>query len=96
MGEALLEGTNGAISLSGDGAVRFRQFGRSEDTLLLPPDNWDGFGGDCVHALQSHVVGGILDGTPLENRADDYLTVERIEAAIYLSAKEGRKQTLKE
>ena len=94
MGEAFFEGTAGTISLTGDGAVHLRRFGQSEMATLLPADTWDGFGGDCVHALQSHVVAGILDGALLENRARDYINVERIEAAIYLSDQTGHKQVL--
>lgn len=94
MGEALIEGTGGTISLRGDGSVTLRRFGTSQGVVLQPADTWDGFGGDCVHALQTHVVSGILDGTPVENRADDYLTVEAIEAAIYASAENGRKMSL--
>ncbi|MEO0943373.1 MAG: Gfo/Idh/MocA family oxidoreductase [Pseudomonadota bacterium] len=96
MGEALFEGTDGSLTLTGDGAVQLRRFGQTEAQTVLPPDTWDGFGGDCVHALQSHVVAGILDGSPLENCAEDYLTVERIEAAIYLSGDTGTKQVLRE
>lgn len=91
MGEALVEGTEGTISLSGDGSVHLRRFNETDQTMLLPPDTWEGFGGDCVHALQTHVVSGLLDGTPLENVARDYLAVIEIEEAIYRSAKEGRK-----
>lgn len=94
MGEALVEGSKGTLALSGDGSVTFRAFGEVDTHMLLPPDTWDGFGGDCVHALQSHVVSGLLDGKPLENRADDYLDVVRIEEAIYLSAETGQKQWL--
>ena len=94
MGEAIFEGTTGTLTLRGDGAVRLRQFGTGDEATILPPDKWDGFGGDCVHALQSHVVAGILDGAPLENIAQDYLTVERIEAAIYDSATKGCKLVL--
>jgi predicted dehydrogenase len=89
MGEALVEGTEGTLTLTGDGAVYLRRFGSLEQTPLLPPDTWDGFGGDCVHHLQSHVVAGLLDGAPIENLAADYLTVVRIEEAIYRSAQEG-------
>ena len=96
MGEALVEGTEGTIELRGDGAVTLRRFGRADTRLLLAADTWDGFGGDCVHALQSHVVSGILDGTPLENRAQSYLVVEAIEEAIYASAATGRRQALQE
>ena len=96
MGEGLFEGTRATIELRGDGSVRRRPFGGTEAEILLPPDTWDGFGGDCVHALQSHVVAGILDGAPIENRAQDYLIVERIEQAIYLSAASGAKHILQE
>ncbi|WP_300074389.1 hypothetical protein [uncultured Ruegeria sp.] len=44
--------------------------------------------------MQSHVVSGLLNGTPLENTAPDYLEVIRIEETIYRSAAEGRKITL--
>jgi predicted dehydrogenase len=94
MGEALIEGTQGALSLHGDGAVTLRAFGTQILETILPPDTWDGFGGDCVHALQSHVVSGVVDGTQLENQADDYLTVIKIEEAIYTSAETGSKQKL--
>ncbi len=94
MGEALIEGTTGTIRLLGDGSVRHRVFGTSNETVLLPPDIWDGFGGDCVHALQSHVVSGHLNGTPLENEARDYLSVIAIETAIYTSADTGRRINL--
>ncbi len=94
MGEALVEGTEGAIELLGDGSVSLRRFGSCGIEVLLPADTSAGFGGDCVHALQSHVVSGILDGTPLENRAQEYLAVEVIEEAIYASAECGCRQML--
>ncbi len=94
MGEALIEGHKGTLELAGDGSVTHRRFGATDETVLLPADTWDGFGGDCVHALQSHVVSGILDGTPLENCAQEYLAVEAIEEAIYISARTGCKQML--
>ena len=95
MGEGLFEGTAGTITLLGDGSVHLRSFGRNDAQQILPPDTWDGFGGDCVHALQSHVVSGLLNGTPMENEARDYLTVVRVQEALYRSAHEGRKITLR-
>jgi hypothetical protein len=62
--------------------------------ILLPPDQHKGFGGDCTHALQSHVVSGLLCGTLLENTAEGYLKVIEIENSIYRSAMEGRKLEL--
>ncbi len=94
MGEALFEGTDGVMRLTGDGALRLRPFGSTAEEVILGPDTWAGFGGDCVHALQSHVVGALRTGGPLENEAQDYLTVIRAEEAIYVSAETGRKVTL--
>lgn len=94
MGEAMVEGTRGALALRGDGSVRLRRFGGLDETTILPADTWQGFGGDCVHALQNHVISSLLDGTVLENTAEDYLKVIEIEEAIYASARDGRKRML--
>ena len=91
MGEARIEGTDGVLKLSGSGAVSLRKFGARDETLILEPDEHDGFGGDCVHHLQSHVVAAMLGDAPLENTAQDYLRVIEIEEAAYASADEGRK-----
>jgi predicted dehydrogenase len=58
MGEGLFEGDAGALRLLGDGSVQLRRFGMQEQTVILSPDRDEGFGGDCVHAFQSHVVSG--------------------------------------
>ncbi len=94
MGEALVEGTEGTIDLSGDGSLWLRHFGGSAETCLMPADTWEGFGGDCVHTLQRHVVSGLIDGAPLENLAQEYVKVIRIENAIYLSTQTGGKVDL--
>ena len=91
LGEALVEGTGGTLSLSGDGSVRVRHFGSHEEKVLLVARNWEGFGGDCVKNLICHVVDGLIDGTPLENEARDYLKVIAIEEAIYESDRQGKK-----
>jgi len=89
MGEAILEGTGGTLTLTGDGSVRHRAFGARSQTTLLPPDTFSGFGGDCVYHLQAHVVAALTEGAPLENLAESYLDVLRIEEAIYASAQDG-------
>jgi predicted dehydrogenase len=94
MGEALIEGDSGAITLRGDGSLWFRAFGAHEEHCLLAPDTWSGFGGDCVHELQTHVVAGILDGAPIENSGRAYLRVIEIEEAVYASAETGTKRSL--
>jgi predicted dehydrogenase len=91
MGEGLFEGTKGTLTLTGDGAVTLRAFGDVNGQVILPPDTHAGFGGDCTHALQSHVVAGVLDGATLENLAADYLHVITAEKAIYAAASDARK-----
>jgi predicted dehydrogenase len=94
MGEALFEGSEGSMTLKGDGRVDFRAFGQQEVETLLPPDTWQGFGGDCVRHLQEHVVWALRAATPPENTAGEYLEVIRIKDAIYRSAETGKKVTL--
>ncbi|NNE81773.1 MAG: Gfo/Idh/MocA family oxidoreductase [Silicimonas sp.] len=89
MGEALIEGTEGSIELLGDGSVRLRRFGETSHQQLLGPHGSDTFGGDCVHALQSHVVEALKKNVPLENTASDYLPVLVQEQAIYTASEKG-------
>ncbi|MEE4187701.1 MAG: Gfo/Idh/MocA family oxidoreductase [Roseobacter sp.] len=91
MGEALFEGTKGTLTLFGDGRVEKRAFGAVDSTVVLAPDRWDGFGGDCVHALQRHVTEALRAGQTPENTARDYCGVLRIRDAIYRSAETGSK-----
>ena len=94
MGEAILEGTKGIITLKGDGSLWLRGFKKAESQCLLEPNSASGFGGDCVHHLQKHVISGLLKGTPIENDAESYLRVIEIEDAIYRSAELGKKLAL--
>lgn len=91
-GEALVEGTDGTLTLEGDGTVRLRSFASLEFETLLEKKDWPGFAGDCVYALQKHVVEGLLGRGKFENFAADYLRVVELESAIYQSAAAGRKQ----
>ncbi len=94
LGEALLEGSKGTLSLSGYGEVLLRRHGSNIADVILPRSQWNGFAGDCVYALQSHVAQGIKAGTTLENEAIDYLPVLEIESAIYQSTANGNKVAL--
>lgn len=96
MGEALFEGTKGALSLFGDGRVEQRAFGATDPKVVFPPNKWDGFGGDCVHLLQTHVVDTMRNGNMPENTARQYCDVIRIQDAIYQSARSGQKVFLEE
>lgn len=89
-GEALIEGTEGALALAGDGALTFRAFGASRAETLLAPASYPGFAGDCVYALQAHVVAALKGEAAFENLALDYMHVRRVEEAIYRSDRERR------
>lgn len=91
-GEALVEGTAGTLTLEGNGCVKLRLFESLDYEILLEEKDWPGFAGDCVYALQKHVVQGLLGDGELENTAADYLRVVELESAIYQSAAEGRKR----
>ncbi|MHA1564362.1 MAG: Gfo/Idh/MocA family protein [Alphaproteobacteria bacterium] len=94
MGELSIEGEAGLIGLDGDGGLWTRRMGANNPEQL--PYSWNniGFGGDSVHALQQHVISHILDGSALENSAQDYLRNLQIEDAVYQSSKSGRRITL--
>jgi len=90
MGEMLVEGADAALRLDGDGRLFLRPRGRDEEQKVAYAWEDRGFGGDCVHALQSHVLAHRLAGATLENDAASYLANLRLEAAIYESAAQGR------
>ncbi|MEM9104841.1 MAG: Gfo/Idh/MocA family oxidoreductase [Pseudomonadota bacterium] len=94
LGEALVEGTQGSMTLSGDGSVRRRAFGSQEETVILEAKDYHGFAGDCVYVLQKHVVDGLRLGTPVENTARDYLANIRIVEAVYRSNESGERVAL--
>ncbi|TDT77413.1 putative dehydrogenase [Litoreibacter halocynthiae] len=89
LGEGLFEGTEGTLSLTGDGALHLRRFGEVKVDTVLPARAWSGFGGDCVFAFQRHVLEGLTNGQPFENEAADYLFVREVEEAIYRSSESG-------
>ena len=91
LGECLVEGTKGTLQLLGDGSVHHRIFGEVEASTVLQAQDWPGFAGDCVFALQNHVISALLTGSALENTAEEYLAVLKIEAAVYQSAEEHRR-----
>ncbi len=89
MGEALVEGTEASLALDGHGQLWRRARGAAVAEPLPAPWPRDRFGGDCVHALQAHVIAHLTSRAPLENAAPDYLRVIEIEGAVYRSAGEG-------
>lgn len=94
MGEMLVEGSDGTISLNGDGEIFLRKFGEN-DEQAVPYDLPDrGFGGDCVFGLQKHVIDHLTSGGELSNTARDYLANIRVEEAVYRSNQEGARVSL--
>ena len=91
MGEGSIEGTAGEIRLRGDGSLHFRAKGALTELEIFasPPDT--GFGGDCVAALQAHVIAGLKTGSPFENSGRDYLRNLEVEEAVYQAADRGQK-----
>jgi predicted dehydrogenase len=90
MGELLAEGTEGTLRLDGAGRLLLRARGALDErahAYRLPPQ---GYGGDCVFALQRHVVAHLTEGTAVENAARDYLATLRLVEACYASTEEGR------
>lgn len=89
MGELLVDGSDGSIRLDGDGRLFYRKRGGQErEHAYVWHDR--GYAGDCVHALQAHVVEHLLRGAPVENTGREYLRNVEIVEAAYQSAAEER------
>jgi len=93
MGELAVEGSQGTLFLNGDGGLSFLPLGGDMQKVDYVWEN-RGFGGDCVAALQAHVVDHMLRGGKLENTGESYLRNIEIEEAVYRSAQEGRRISL--
>ena len=89
MGEMLLEGSDATLRLDGFGRLWLKPHKGEEREHAYEWRN-EGFGGDCVHALQRHVIAHLRQGAPLENPGEAYLRNLEIEDAIYRSAQSGR------
>ena len=89
MGEMVIEGSAGELRLDGDGRLFVRPHGSNGEQALNYDWHDTGFAGDCVYALQRHVVAHLRGQGGLENSGRDYLENLRIEAAIYRSNEVG-------
>lgn len=89
MGELLLEGTAGSLRLDGEGGLWRRTHDGGEGAHAY---GWEdrSFGGDCVYALQRHVLDHLQHGGSLENSGRAYLQNLKIEELIYQSAETGQ------
>jgi predicted dehydrogenase len=90
MGEFWLEGSRASIRLDGFGRLFLRDHGANDEREVAFAWEDRGYGGDCVHLFQRHVVSHAIFRTGLETRAKDYLRNLEIEEKIYQSSAEGR------
>jgi len=86
MGEMLIEGSAASLRLDGEGRLFLRRHGEAAEGEVKFRWFDNAFGGDCVFNLCQHVARHMQDGSPLENEASDYLAVQAVERACYLSA----------
>ena len=91
MGEMLIEGSKATLKLNGDGHIHLRRFGEKNWSPVPYSFKNIDFGGDCVFHFQQHVLSHLLDGTPIETLAKDYLNNLEIEELAYRSHQEGRR-----
>jgi predicted dehydrogenase len=91
MGEMVIEGQRGTISLDGDGGLTLRPHGENEARAVDYAWSDTDFGGDCVYALQRHVIDHRLGRGHLENTGRAYLTNIEIEETVYASDAERRR-----
>jgi len=94
MGEMLVEGATATLRLDGDGRLFLRPHGSNREREHAYAWENRGFGGDCVRALQRHLVDHLQGGGPLMNAARDYLANLRVEDAVYRAHALGQRQDL--
>jgi D-apiose dehydrogenase len=91
MGEMAIEGQKGELRLNGDGRLFFRAHGSNDESEIIYEWNDRDFGGDCVFALQKHVVDARLGCGGLANTAREYMLNLSIEEAVYASDSGGKR-----
>ena len=96
LGEMLIEGTKGTLSLNGNGEIAHREFGSTQYSVVPYHFNNTGFGADCVYQLQRHVVEHLLSGTRLHNTAAEYLKNLQMESLLYRASETQRTLTIKQ
>jgi D-apiose dehydrogenase len=89
MGDMWLEGSDGTLRLDGWGRLWWRPHLKPEEEHAYDWENDGTFGAGCVHALQSHVIRHLREGTSLENTGREYLRSIAVEEAAYQSAEAG-------
>ncbi len=89
MGEFMIEGEKGVLTLDGNGYLHHRKHDSNIwEEVPLSVDRTR-FGGDCVYAMQSHIINYLKGGGRLETDGKDYLKNLFLEEAIYRSHELG-------
>lgn len=86
LGTMTVEGSDASLTLSGNGQIALRRKGETGSNVRHYEFSDNDFGGDCVYRLQQHVAEHLINDTPLQNTAGEYLQNMELEAAIYQSA----------
>ena len=94
MGELWIDGARGTLRLDGEGNLFHRAFGTNDEHRHAFDWSSQGFGGDCVYALQKHVISHLRDGGRLENSGRAYLANLEVEDAVYRSSAGDRRISL--
>lgn len=94
MGELTIEGECGVLRLDGNGHIWHRIKGSNEEVQLELHFDHRRYGGDCVYALQKHVLECLVKGGTPENIASDYIRNLEIQEAIYRSNQTHKKVSL--
>lgn len=94
LGEAEIEGPDGALRLDGDARITHRRFG--ENGWEAVGFDWTDhlFGGDCVYLTNKAILEDFRAGRPSETEASAYLRNLAIEEAVYRSDAEGARVVL--
>ena len=87
-GTFLVEGDGGTLRLYEDGTVTLQHLGEPETRHVYKHEK-RGFAGDCCYFTLRHFADCLLRDTPFETPGHDYLTVLKIQEAVYRSAKTG-------
>lgn len=89
MGEMWLEGEHGVMRLDGGARLWWQPHQGAEVQHAYDDGAARGAFGGASTALQAHVLAHLRHAAPLENRARDYLTNLRVQAAAYESHRRG-------
>lgn len=88
-GQVRLDGSRGHLELDLEGGLIFQPLGEPARPLDYRPSR-EGFGGDCVFALQQHFAEGLRSGAPFESTGEDYLRTTALVEACYQSQATGQ------